>query len=423
MFKDIKDQLGGFILLGILGLLMMALIFMDLRFSSDRDQTEGQQQVEEGASDHTQEEQGSEGSDDKPSQHGGNSGGDISESNGDQHNENESDNTGNNTDETPVVGEQYKLQLHQVEGEFWVQLDELAMETNGNYEWDEINGVVTMELFNIPFILINGVPVVERNGLYLPHKMKPLFGEEDVYLPLDFLTYGLDIELEVEREIQQVSFIVGPEVEDVFAELSTKPVQLEELTVDEIINYLSFLTSPIPEASISTRTSHLPGARRAYRNGYHEGIDWYSGTTGRRIDLNTPVISMADGIVVRSDYDYVEMDREERQGYLSLSNELNDTPTFILDKLRGRSVWVQYDQGVTVRYVHLSKVGEGITVGTEVKRGDTLGYVGNSGTSFAIDGDEQGGLHLHMDLLIYGELFWQYIDQPSEVRRILESVF
>jgi murein DD-endopeptidase MepM/ murein hydrolase activator NlpD len=392
--KDIKDQLGGFILLSIFGLLMMVLIFMDLQFSYDIDQIESRQQTEEGTSGHNQGQQESEGAADKPSHLDGN-----------------------------AEEDRFALQLHQVEGELMIQLAELAKETGGSYEWDETNGVLEMKLFNIPFTFVKEVAVVERNGLFLPYKIDPLFGEGQVFLPLDFLTYGLDVQPEVERETQQVTFTVDPEVEDVFTELSTKPVQLEDLTADEIINYLSFLTSPIPAASISTRTSHLPGARRAYRNGYHEGIDWYSGTTGRRINRNTPVVSVADGIVVRADYDYIEMNREEREGYLSWSKQLNDTPTFILDKLRGCSVWVQYDQGVSVRYVHLSKVEEGIVVGTEVKRGDTLGYVGNSGTSFAINGNEHGGLHLHMDLLIYGELFWQYVDQPSEVRHILESVF
>jgi murein DD-endopeptidase MepM/ murein hydrolase activator NlpD len=393
--KDLKDKLGGFILLSILGLLIMALLYMDLQYSAERDQLESRQQAEEGpTSDHSQGEQASEGAGDKPSQQDGN-----------------------------AEGDRIEVQLHQVEGELRIQLEELAKETGGSYKWDQTNGVLEMKLFNIPFNMIKEVPVVERNGLFLPFKIEPLFREGHVFLPLDFLTYGLDVEPKVDLERQHVIFTVDPEVEVVFTELSTKPVQLEDLTVDEIIDYLSFLTSPIPAASISTRTSHLPGARRAYRNGYHEGIDWYSGTTGRRINRSTPVVSVADGIIVRADYDYIEMDREEREGYLSRSKQLRDTPTFILDKLRGCSVWVQYDQGVSVRYVHLSKVEEGILVGTEVKRGDTLGYVGNSGTSFAIDGNEHGGLHLHMDLLIYGELFWQYVDQPSEVRRILESVF
>jgi murein DD-endopeptidase MepM/ murein hydrolase activator NlpD len=392
--KDIKDQLGGFILLSIFGFLMMALIFMHVQFSVDIDQIEAGQQTEEGTSGHNQGEQESEGATDQVSHLGGN-----------------------------VEGDQFELKLHQVDGKLMIQLEELAKETGGSYEWDKINGVLGAKLFNIPFTFIKEVPVVERNGLFLPYKIETSFGEGDVFLPLDFLIYALDVRPKVERDTQQVTFTVGPEVEEVFSALSTKPVELKDLTVDEIIDYLSFLSSPIPAASISTRTSHLPGARRAYRNGYHEGIDWYSGATGHEINRNTPVVSVADGIVVRADYDYIEMNRGEREGYLSWSKQLKDTPTFILDKLRGCSVWVQYDQGVLVRYVHLSKVEEGILVGSEVKRGDTLGYVGNSGTSFAINGNTHEGLHLHMDLLIYGELFWEYIDQPSEVRHILESVF
>jgi murein DD-endopeptidase MepM/ murein hydrolase activator NlpD len=409
MFRGAKDQLGGFILLSILGLLMFGLIFMDQQFSATKNQQpEDQQQTEdykEGRNDGDPHQEETEG--------------DIEGSTED----NTKNTVGNENDKTPGIGDLYQLHIQQFEEDSWIQLEELISKTDGSYEIDVTNGVIHMELFGIPFVWVKDVPVVERNGLYLPYQIKPLFKDEQVFIPLDFLTYGLDLELDVAQDLQQVTFRVNPEAEDVFAELSTRPIQLENLTVDEVIDYLSFLTSPVTEASISTRESHLPGARRAYRNGYHEGIDWYSGTSGRKIDLNTPVISVADGIVVRVDHDYVEMEREEREGFLTRSSHLNSTPTFILDNLRGRSVWVQYDQGVMVRYVHLSRVEESIAVGQKVKRGDTLGYVGNSGTSFAIDGDKHGGLHLHADLLIYGELFWEYIDQPDQVRHVLEMVF
>ena len=34
---------------------------------------------------------------------------------------------------------------------------------------------------------------------------------------------------------------------------------------------------PVEGATVSSRATHLPGARRAYRNGIHEGFDFYSG--------------------------------------------------------------------------------------------------------------------------------------------------
>jgi murein DD-endopeptidase MepM/ murein hydrolase activator NlpD len=322
-------------------------------------------------------------------------------------------------------GDTYQFKLYEKGHKQWIKASELAIGLGGSYRLDSVNRVLDLTLFNVSFTVIDGVPVLERSGMFLPFYLEAVFdlNEEEVYLPLEFLVHGLEVEASVADDGQFALAFIEQEALAVFATWEEKPLSLAQLSPDELISYLSFLSNPLPGASISTRESHLPGARRAYRNGYHEGIDWYSGTSGMTIDLNTPVVSVADGVVVRADRDYVEMTREERDADLLLSSQLPDTPTYILDRLRGRSVWVQYENGVMIRFVHLSRIEDGIEVGVPVKRGQTLGYVGNSGTSYAIDGDEWGGLHLHADLLIYGDLFWKYIDQPAQIRRVLENIF
>jgi murein DD-endopeptidase MepM/ murein hydrolase activator NlpD len=269
------------------------------------------------------------------------------------------------------------------------------------------------------------VHVVERNGLYLPYEIDLMIGDEedDVYLPIDFLQHALEVDPDIHEEQDKVVFTIDDEAEEVFSAIEEEGVSLEDLDVEDLIEYLSFLSNPIPGAQISTQASHLPGAPREYRNGYHEGIDWYSGTSGREIDLNTEVLSVADGVVVRVDSDYEEYDIEEREWELQISAQKDDTPEYILDNLRGRSVWVQYDAGVMIRYAHLSDIAPELEVGDGIQRGDPVGYVGNSGTSFAVEGDETGGLHLHADLLIYGELFWTYIHNEEDVREVLEHTF
>ncbi|MDQ0340297.1 murein DD-endopeptidase MepM/ murein hydrolase activator NlpD [Caldalkalibacillus uzonensis] len=320
-------------------------------------------------------------------------------------------------------GEALTLDAELRDGEWWISARQLAEITQGSIEVDDLNGTVELDILGVPFFLIKEVTVVERNGLYLPYELEPLFTDEDVLLPAAFLTQALEAEYELLETDEKVQLWLDDEAIATFSQHGQTTSDLKALSADDLINYLSFLSNPIPGAQISTRESHLPGAPRPYRNGYHEGIDWYAGVTGIDIGLDTPVLSVADGIVVRADNDYVEMDLEERESYLSWAAQLSDTPTYILDKLRGRSVWVQYDHGVMIRYVHLSAVEEGIEVGKEVKRGDVLGYVGNSGTSFAVKGDEYGGLHLHADLLIYGELFWKHLDHLDEVRYVLEHIF
>ncbi|GBF11096.1 M23 family metallopeptidase [Tepidibacillus sp. HK-1] len=194
-----------------------------------------------------------------------------------------------------------------------------------------------------------------------------------------------------------------------------------EMSSDELISYLDFLSSPLKGAKVSTRDSHLPGALRSYRNGFHEGIDWYTGVTGITINQTTPVLSMADGSVVRVDHDFVELTKKERTELLNIAKSSNQTPEYILDRLRGRTVWVQYPKGVLVRYAHLSAISKNVVLGKGIKTGEVLGYVGNSGTSDGVFGNDRG-LHLHTDILIYNHLFWENLDK-RQIRQVLKAIF
>ena len=55
-----------------------------------------------------------------------------------------------------------------------------------------------------------------------------------------------------------------------------------------------------------------------------------------------------------------------------------------------------------------------------MKKGEVIGYVGNSGTSDGVK-RSNAGMHLHLDLLIYGEWLWEGFT-PAERRHILQSV-
>lgn len=356
------------------------------------------------------------------------------------------DDPGGVTQEEPPIEEpltyQYTLSLTEQHDQLYFRLVDFAELFSANVNWDSINRSGYLKLQDQLFTFIDEVPVLDHDGIALPIEWSFLVqsdlpngeqenqegdqteAEGDIYFPVRFLTDVLQLsELELEENERAVHFNLTL-AEEAFAHIKQRAeVNLADLSRSDLIEYLSFLGNPIPGARISTRDSHLPGAPRPYRNGYHEGIDWYSGTSGINISLDTPVRAMADGVIVRVDHGYVEMTLAERSAFLNLSHRLNDTPIFILDKLRGRSVWVQHEHGVLVRYVHLSNTAEAIEVGQRVERGDVLGYVGNSGTSFAIDGDLYGGLHLHADVLIYGELFWKHLSSPADVRYVLENIF
>jgi len=89
---------------------------------------------------------------------------------------------------------------------------------------------------------------------------------------------------------------------------------------------------------------------------FHRGVDISS-------QIGTPIIAPADGVVRFADL---------MNGY-------------------GRAIVVDHGQGITTLYGHLS--GFGVANGQIIHRGDTLGYVGQSGRST--------GPHLHYEVRIF----------------------
>jgi murein DD-endopeptidase MepM/ murein hydrolase activator NlpD len=303
-------------------------------------------------------------------------------------------------------------------------LDDLLEVVGGSYEFDEIHRTLQLTINEDSFYLIDEVPVLERNGEYIPSEDIYLIvegeaGNEEIYLPVEFLGQALDTSVVFSDD--QVSFDWYGPVERVGG--PPEAFTFEEWTVDEMVEYLSFLEKPIKGAQVSKIPSHLPGAPRAYRNGFHEGIDWYDHASGGGITTETPIYAMAEGVVVRADHDFVEYESSEiRNQDLAYTAELQDTPEYIFDRLRGRQVWVQYQGGVMNRFAHLHEIPSNLQVGDRVTAETVIGYVGNSGTSDGVIGDYNAGLHLHQDLLIYGELFWKPLSQ-EEVLEVLERIW
>jgi murein DD-endopeptidase MepM/ murein hydrolase activator NlpD len=281
---------------------------------------------------------------------------------------------------------------------------------------DKVNEEIVITCKNGTLTMMRDVPVVSVNGIYKPMDVPPVFKGDEAFVPFSFLKQVLRQPVSLNGDTAVVN--VNP---DAILTFAPKP-KIQGMSVSQIASYLSFLKPPIKGAHVSTYDSHLPGAPRPYRHGVHEGIDWFSDGTGVKINKNTPIYSMADGVVVRADLHYREMTIQERNRLLALGRKNNgQTPEYILDKLRGRSVWVQYDHGVMARYVHLDRIADGIRPGQKVKAGQLIGYAGNSGTSDGAKGDDQG-IHLHLDLFIYGEWFWKWYTM-QERREILEQVF
>ena len=168
---------------------------------------------------------------------------------------------------------------------------------------------------------------------------------------------------------------------------------------------------PIDGACLPEFAGHLPGAPRDYRNGTHEGVDFYGWASCTTIDYNTPVLAARDGVVMRADRAYVEITAED----IAQAEASAYEGEAILDQLRGRQIWIDHGDGVLTRYAHLSVVAPGIDVGGRIRAGQVIGFVGESGSLesvFAPGTDE----HLHFEIRVLDTYLG--VDIPAdEIRR------
>ncbi len=158
---------------------------------------------------------------------------------------------------------------------------------------------------------------------------------------------------------------------------------------------LGFLM-PLPRACVSAFEGHLPNAPRAYRNnGIHEGLDFYTEAACIPVDRTTPVLAAKAGVVLRADRAYVDVTPEDWARF----EQAGFAGEEILDELRGRQVWIDHGQGIVTRYAHLSAIAAPIFQGVNVRVGQVIGFVGESGQreSFATPGSD---LHLHFEIRI-----------------------
>ena len=179
---------------------------------------------------------------------------------------------------------------------------------------------------------------------------------------------------------------------------------------------LSGFQLPILGAGLPDADRLLPGARRAYRFGVHQGFDMYPGHVGVPTGYGAPVIAVKVGTVIRADTDYVEATAQEYDEAIAISQEAGTTPAAQLDQLRGRQVWIDHGHGIISRYAHLSGIAPAIIVGDRVEAGAVIAFVGNSGMESASRGGNSGA-HLHFELRIDGKYLGEGLS-ADEIRRV-----
>ena len=178
---------------------------------------------------------------------------------------------------------------------------------------------------------------------------------------------------------------------------------------------------PIDGLSFPKRASRLPNAPRSYRSGTHRGIDFFS-------NWGTPVRSVADGIVIRSDFDYKEMPADFRIEMLKRASLINRTPSDIFNELLlGQAVII--DHGLSLFpgyraisiYAHLSSIIPKFEVGYNIKSGEIFGYSGNTGTSPSTLGTKDES-HLHWELILQDSKGEYYFGQDLEYSELIEAL-
>ncbi|MEX2534936.1 MAG: M23 family metallopeptidase [Trueperaceae bacterium] len=176
---------------------------------------------------------------------------------------------------------------------------------------------------------------------------------------------------------------------------------------------------PLPGAELPDNPAHLPGAVRSYRQGVSQGFDFYDGGSGVPVPYGAAVTASAAGTLVRVDNVYRESEAEEWESLLEAVTD--GAQEGELDRLRGRQLWLETDDGRLLRYAHLSGIRRGLVEGGRVERGKVLGYVGNSGTDEGVAGSELGA-RLHFEVWEGDSFFGEGMD-TEELRIAAASLF
>lgn len=178
---------------------------------------------------------------------------------------------------------------------------------------------------------------------------------------------------------------------------------------------------PIQEACLPTGDNLMPNAWRDYRQGIHEGMDFYDVDNCTPIGPGTEVRAAKGGRVIRADIEYEDLTAAELEELYTRIDELGTSDAQTLDRFRGCQVWIDHGRGVVTRYAHLGGLAPGIDEGVTVEQGQVVGYVGESGTPESVTnpGTEY---HLHFEIRV-GESFLGEGLEAEEVRALYEAAF
>lgn len=177
---------------------------------------------------------------------------------------------------------------------------------------------------------------------------------------------------------------------------------------------------PLPGACLPQKPEHLPGYPREYRKGANQGFIFTAGDACVPVVYGAGVVADQGGRVLKAEQNYKEMTPAQ---FSRLIEAVADGATpEEMDKLRGREVWIEHPDGRISVYAHLSGIRPDLHEGDLVKKGEWIGYLGNSGTQAAVRGSHEGArllLEVWKDAVDKGSYLGQGLDPRKNAKQIL----
>ena len=154
------------------------------------------------------------------------------------------------------------------------------------------------------------------------------------------------------------------------------------------------LRLPIDGVGVPADPNLLPGARRDYRGGVHEGVDFNCAP-------GSPVHAALGGTVLWVNAE-PDIPPAVRSRLLDRCRQLERTPSEVLNALHGKRVVIYAvlsgGQLLTTSYSHLGSLRGDIVPGQFVRAGEVIAWTGSTGTSHAARRGAWSELHFEVKL-------------------------
>ncbi len=185
---------------------------------------------------------------------------------------------------------------------------------------------------------------------------------------------------------------------------------------------LDGMIMPIQGVALPRHVGVFPGARRLYRFGIHEGMDFFLDPGSKtKVTMGTPVRATDGGKVLRADANFKDMTYPQFNRVMNECYKEHRTSDRNEDLFRGCQVWIGHGNGLMTRYAHLSKINPVLKKDQLVSRGDLIAFVGVSGTGQNLPGRTKYP-HLHFEIWLNGKyLGWGLT--PAETMGLYEDIF